>query len=146
MKVTLMFCIFWLTILLPIYVQNLQILGIWEIQVLPYCHWVNGLCPVQKEHFSTPAKPRAGWGKRGLSVDMWTTVTQKCEKPVRGGGGVSCCVRVMTVLQQCPGREVAHFSRDNVFSAVVSCTASNALLMLTSPVLRLIGGIGRIFC
>lgn len=93
-----------------------------------------------------PTKLRKGCGKCALSAGTWTTVTQKCEKPFRGGAGVSCCVGVMTVLQQCPGREFVDFSKDNVFSAALLCTASHALLILTSAVLRPVGETGRIFC
>lgn len=141
-----MFCIFWLTILVPIYVQNLQILGTWEIQVLPYCRGVKGFVLFRRRHFYTPTKLRKGCRKHGLSVVTWTTVTQKCAKLFGGGAGTGGCVQVMAVLQQCPGREVACFSRDNVFSAVVLFIASNALLILTFPVQRPIQRIGRIFC
>lgn len=95
----------------------------------------------------TSTHPRSkgmGCGKHGLSEDSWLTVTQKCEQPFRAGAAGSCHVQVLTALQQCPDREVVFFSRDNVFSAVLLCIASNDLLILMSPALSPIGGIDRI--
>lgn len=85
-----------------------------------------------------------GYGKHGFSLHMWLDVTRKCEQPFRAGAAAGCDVQVLTALQQCPGREFTCFSRDNVFPAVLLCPASNALLILTSPVLSPPGGIDRI--
>lgn len=66
-----------------------------------------------------PLRKGKGYGKRGLSVHSWLTVTQKWEQPFRAGAAVGCGVQVLTALQQCPEREVACSSRINVFSAVL---------------------------
>lgn len=109
----------WCTVLVPICGQNLQILGIWEIQVLSYWHGVKDFVPCRGRHFYTSPGQREGLWRAWLTCNSWLTVTQKCERPFRAGAAVGCGVQVLTALQQRPGREVACFSRINVFCSVV---------------------------
>lgn len=104
--------------------------------------WSQGLCPLQKKALlHRPwSKGRAGESMAYLCPQGWLSPAMP---PALQSWGCSWLWGAGPDSPEAVSWERS-FSRDNVFSAVLLCTASTALVVVTSPVLRPIGGIDRI--